>query len=167
MGLFQTRTSSREMTPPSSNNAMDNTRTRNGIATSASASGFTPTQTWTASCTTPSGSRPAATTCANTRRPGRDTDPRAMVCFVNLKPAVSALRNLPVQHCFRPVDQGGFSGRFSGPFVMALDIASPRPRDCVVPRGNTGGPRRQYSLAPKPANTHKISAVSKNACQGP
>jgi len=39
-----------------------------------------------------------------------------LMCFVNLKPAISALRNLPVQHRFRPVEQGGISGRFSGPF---------------------------------------------------
>ena len=36
------------------------------------------------------------------------------LCFVNLNPAISALRNLPVQHRFRPVEHRGPSGRFMG-----------------------------------------------------
>ena len=85
------------------------------IGTSASVPGFTPTRSRAASCTTPSGSRPAATTCENTPP-------------VKSRPRHSRIRS---------------------------PLAGPRPRDCVAPKGNTGGPRRQYSLAPKPANTHQ------------
>ncbi|WP_422386781.1 Wadjet anti-phage system protein JetD domain-containing protein [Cryobacterium psychrophilum] len=35
----------------------------------------------------------------------------------------------------------------------------PRPRDCVAPKGDTGGPQTQYSLAPKPANTHEATLL--------
>ena len=36
------------------------------------------------------------------------------VCFVNLKPAISALINRPLRHRFRPVEHGGLNGRFLG-----------------------------------------------------
>jgi DNA replication protein DnaC len=52
---------------------LDNMPRRTGI--SAWAPAFTPTPSWTASCTTQSGSRPAAPTCANTPQTTR-RDPR-------------------------------------------------------------------------------------------
>ena len=58
------------------------------IGTSVSVLGFTPSASWTALCTTPSGPRPAATTCENTplvrlrhkaRAVGRQWPPEAIL----------------------------------------------------------------------------------------
>ena len=43
-------------------------------------------------------------------------------------------------------------------FLARSGEGGPRPRDSPAPQGNTGGPRRQYSTAPKPANTQRESA---------
>ena len=49
-----------------------------------------------------------------------DTVLHDLLCFVNLNPAISALRNLPVQHLFRPFQHRCSSGLFLG------SVSSPR-----------------------------------------
>ena len=62
-------------------------------------------------------------------------------------------------HSIIRVEIGGHSmsehtaGQVTAWALARSGATGPRQRDCVAPKGDTGGPRTQYSLAPEPANT--------------